>query len=334
VPYIGLRAPPTRRSEETARTSITRVSVIVLLLSRLFSKLSLPTALAIGRFLGRLAYYLIPVKRGIARENVRRVFGAELSPREQRRIVRKCYESMCMWGMEVMRMPHLTPEVSEQTVTREGYEYMEQALARGKGAILVASHMDNVDLAGCSMAIRGLPLSVAVKEFKSKSLQDFLSAVRERTGVILIPPRKSKEQIIDLLKKNVVVTLVVDQHMAKHRAIVCEFFGQLAATSPAPARFAFETGAPIIPGLMYRTDNKGGHGIRLGPPMEMETPYDDLDKNIRHNTERINRIIEGWIREFPEQWLWLHKRWKVQDNPEGWDIPEHLQHLVKRPAKG
>ncbi|HET6345165.1 MAG TPA: hypothetical protein VFH51_09535, partial [Myxococcota bacterium] len=70
------------------------------------------------------------------------------------------------------------------------------------------------------------------------------------------------------------------------------------------------------------------HRMIFEPELVLETPYESMDANIRHNTERLNRILERWICAYPEQWLWLHKRWKVQDQPQGWDIPASLQHLV------
>jgi len=303
---------------------------MILLLSRLISKLPLPVAISIGRFLGNLAYYAVPIKRGVAIQNIERVFGNSKSKKEKRRIVRHCYAQLGMYGIELLRLPHLTPEQSKILVERQGFEHLENAFARGKGVIIVATHIDNVDYAGCSMAINGIPISVPIKEIHWKPAQEFISAVRERTGVILVPPRRSKKQIHDLLKQNKAVALVVDQHMAKHRSIVCEFFGKLAATSPAPARFAFETGATIVPGVIYRKGTSGHHVLRFNPPFKLETPYKDLSLNIRHNTDRLNRIIEDWIHEFPEQWLWLHRRWKVQDNPVDWDIPDNLKHLVKK----
>ena len=297
-------------------------------MSRLVSKLPLSVAIAIGRFLGNLGYYVIPVRRGVAFQNVERVFGATKSNREKHRIVRSCYAQIGMYGIELLRLPLLTSELSERLVERQGFEHLDTAFACGKGVIIVLSHIDNVDYAGCSMSARGTPISCAVKRINWKPAQEFITAARKRTDFILLPTRP-KKQIYQFLRENKAVVFVIDQHLAKQRAIVCEFFGQLASTSPAPAYFAFETGATIVPALIYRKDYSGHHVLRLNEPLELETPYEDLQMNIRHNTERLNRIVEGWIREFPEQWLWLHRRWKVQDDPGDWDIPDNLRHLLK-----
>jgi Kdo2-lipid IVA lauroyltransferase/acyltransferase len=301
---------------------------VILFLSRIISLLPLSFALKLGRTLGFLGYYLLPIKRSIVMRNLQRVYGSEKTKREMRRIARACYAQLGMYSMELFRLPYLTRELCDGLIERQGFEHLQTAFDQGKGVIILASHMDNVDYAGCSMALGGIPVCVVAREVHWKAAQDFLAAVRKRTGVILIPPRRSKDRIYELLKQNKAVALVVDQHAAKYRSIVCSFFGQLASTSHAPARFAHETGAVIVPGFIYRRGNSGHHVLRFDPPFELQNPHADLQSNIRHNTESLNRIIEGWIREFPEQWLWFHRRWKVQDNPSDWDIPPELNYLL------
>lgn len=305
---------------------------MLFLLSKIACLPPLPVAISIGRFLGLMVYYLLPIKRGLAFRNVERVFKHTKTVREKRRIVRNCYAQLGMYVMELLRLPMLTPELSEELVEFQGFEHLDAAFKRGRGVIIAASHMDNVDYAGCSMAIRGIPVSVPAREIKWAPAQKFISKVRNRTGVVLLPRQRVKEQIKERLKQNLSVTFVVDQHMSQRRAIVCEFFGQLASTSSAPARFAFETGAAIVPGVIFRKGKPGHHILRFEPIFELETPSDDLALNIRHNTERLNRMIEGWIMEQPEQWLWLHRRWKVHDHPNDWVIPQDLLHLKKNPS--
>lgn len=256
-------------------------------------------------------------------DNIRRALGKELSTKEQRKQIRQLFSNFGMYITELLRIPYMTVAENKKLVQFEGWEHIDASLARGKGVILVASHIDNIDIGGCSMAMRGAPIAVVVKEM-GKTAEQFISRVRENTGVIIISRKGTKNYIKQLLAENKIVTLVVDQHLAKHRSIVCEFFGLLASTTPAPARFAFETGATILPTVITRREKAGHHHVKISPPFDLETPYSDIESNIRHNTERLNRIVEDWIRETPNQWWWFHKRWKVQDNPEGWDIPETL----------
>ena len=300
----------------------------ILLMSKIFCLLPLWLALFIGRCLGWVWYYLIPVRRSIARENVRRVLGRDLTERDQRRIVRRSFENLAMNVIETLRAPIMTKELSTKLVERQGVSNIEAAWSKGKGVLYVLTHIGNVDMIGFSQPGRGLPLHGVVKEIHWAPAQKFIKRVREATGLKLIPPKRSKGQIRDVLAQNEMIGLIVDQNLNPRHAIVCEFFGMLASTSPAPARFGFETGAPILPAVIFRQGNSGHHLLRIEPEFILETPYPELDANIRHNTERLNRIVERWVREAPHQWLWAHRRWKVQDDPSGWEIPESLSHLL------
>lgn len=275
--------------------------------------------------MGLFWYYVIPIRRPVAQKNVELVFGSELSRRAQRRIVRRCFENLCMFGIEAFRLPALTQAQSERLVERRNWHILEEALRRGKGVIVVTAHMGNYDLAACSQAIRGVPINAIAKTVHWAPAHRFIFGSRERTGLKLIATRRSKDDIHAALKRGEVVVFIIDQHMLPHHGIVCEFFGRLASTTPAPTRFALETGAPIIPLWTYRKGRSGAHVLRAEPELVLETPYDDREANLRHNTERLNRLVESWIRQQPEQWLWLHRRWKVQDNPEKWIIPDNLR---------
>jgi len=189
-------------------------------------------------------------------------------------------------------------------------------------------HIGSFDLLGASMGARGVRIAGAFKDIKSKTAGSFVSESRKQSGVEIIPPRKSKEQIVEMLSEGYTIGFAYDQHMAHYRGIVCDFFGCPASTTPAPARFAFLTGAAIIPTLFIRDEKHGYHIIRFEEEMILETPYEKLDDNIRHNTERLNRIAERWIRSYPDQYFWVHKRWKVMQHPEEFEIPAHLQDKV------
>jgi len=204
----------------------------------------------------------------------------------------------------------MTAARSRRLMRTEGMSHLEEALAQGCGVILVVSHVGNIDLAGTSQAVLGLPFTVAAKDIGNRQVQRFVMHVRERVGVEVIPPRKSAELVRDALRRNRIVTLAVDQHVPKHRAVVCDFFGLPAATSPSPARFALELDVPIITAVTWR-EPSGCHVMRVDPEFELKRPHAELQLNILHNTERLNRVIEAYIREHPEQWLWLHRRWKL-----------------------
>jgi len=299
--------------------------MLLTVLSCLLIALPLPVALVVGRFFGRVWYCLIPIRKKIAKQNIRRAFGNELTPLQQKQVLKACFENIGMYGVDSLRLPALTLDWIHEHIEIEGREHFEVAFAKGKGVIFIAGHFGSWDLCACMHAMLYPPVHIIFKDIKWKAAQHFWYTVRQRTGIIAIPPRQAKELIREALHTGGSRAFPVDQHMAKHRAIVCTFFGELAATSPAPVRFAYETGAAIIPAVMFRTDKNAHHKFRYENEFQLESPFVTLDENIRHNTQRINHIYERWLRERPEQWLWHHKRWKVHDEPEGWDIPKLLK---------
>jgi KDO2-lipid IV(A) lauroyltransferase len=310
------------------------VRLVIRSLSWFFRKLPLSWAMLIGRLLGWLWFYVLPIRRGVALDNVRRALGDQLAPAERRRIVRRCFEHQTMMAVESLRMLDLTRERAADLLERVNFEPYWRAYERGQGVLVFMGHIGNYEMLAACAGMLGEPVNAVVRDFKNRAVNDFVADVRRRTRYKTIPPRRSKEQIKATLAQNEAVVLLVDQHMPRHRAIVCSFFGQLAATSPAPVRFAMETGAPLFPLVVMRDLKRPGHHIaRFEPQFDIETPYDNFEDNLWHNSERINRVLEGWIRTRPEEWLWMHKRWKAHDNPEGWDVRPELSHLRERGAQ-
>jgi KDO2-lipid IV(A) lauroyltransferase len=278
-------------------------------------------AMAVARGIAWLWYYCVPIRRQVALDNVARALGPHTDAAQRRKIVRQSFINICMYAVEELRMPTMTPAESAERVSRENIEHIDALLARGRGVIAVTAHVGNFELLGSSQTIRGYRISAILKDIAWPSAQRFWRQVRCVTHLGQIAPRKSKHAIVAALARNEIVAFLVDQHMAKHRAIVCRFFGQWAATSPAPVRFAQATGAAILPLFITRTERPGYHVIHFGEEFVLETVSSDPERNLRHNTQRLNDIIEGWIRAHPDQWLWMHKRWKVHDDPAGWNIP-------------
>jgi KDO2-lipid IV(A) lauroyltransferase len=277
----------------------------------------LPLALAYARAVAWVWYWLVPIRKSVALENVRRALGDE-APRHT--IVRRCFANLTMFAAEALRLPALTREDVERRVEVRGQAFLDAALAAGRGVIVVSAHVGNFDLLGCAHALRGVPANVVYKDIRWKPAHDFFFAARRRCGVTVIPPKGSERQILRALRANQVVAFVIDQHMPKHRGVACTFFGRYASTTPAPALFALKTGAVVIPALIRRVGNSGQHVSEFFPPMNMEEPHADRAENLKHNMQRMNDWLEAEIRKTPEQWLWLHKRWKIEQNLAEWGL--------------
>jgi KDO2-lipid IV(A) lauroyltransferase len=289
---------------------------------------------AIGRVVGWLWYYVFPVRRAVAKANVRRVFAAQATPQLQRRIVRAAFVNQTWMGLETLRFLHQTRESALAGVRFEGVENYERAHAKGKGVILATAHLGA--FVHCIGAIRVADFvrTIIIRRVSSSAARNFELSLFAQFDAQPISSRASADRVREALKRGHGLLIAIDQHVAPYRAVVCSFFGQLVATTPAPARFSLETGAPIIPMRFFRTEVPTRHVITFEPEFLLESPHADPQANLVHNTDRLNRVVERWILAAPEQWLWMHRRWKVHDHPEGWQIPAQFQALQERGATG
>ena len=305
--------------------------MLIKLISAIFCLLPESTAMRIGRWLGRFWYYILPIRMGVARRNLRRCLGSELDEAELRATLKRVCENQAMFICEGLRLPAMTRDYARVKMgNRPGWEHLEKAVARGKGVLFVTAHMGSYELLTGCIALEGIPTYVVYRDISMKGGANFWMTARTGMGLRPLPPRKARAQIIEALSQGGLVILASDQHMPPHRGIVCEFLGQLASTITATTRFALDTEAAIVLGHTYRhQDDPSLSTFEIEPIFELECPHPDRDANIRHNTQRINDIMEGWVRARPDQWLWHHRRFKVQDAPEGWDIPSHLEHLIE-----
>jgi KDO2-lipid IV(A) lauroyltransferase len=278
------------------------------ILSGLFRALPLSWAVALGAALGWLWHTLVPIRRSVARSNLRLAF-PERSEAERRRIARDSYVQLGRSAAEFLRLPGLNPERAAALVSREGIQHLQKALAQGRGAIVATAHFGSFDLLACSEALRGLPLNVVTRRQHSPGVDRFWMAVRSRCGVRLLPERGSALRLHRLLGQNQVVALLIDQHMPAGRGIPIPFFGKPAATTPAPAVLALHSGAPILPASIERIGG-GFHRLVIEPPVEVVRSQNRAE-DVRRICQALNSWLERRIRERPDHWLWLHRRWKL-----------------------
>jgi Kdo2-lipid IVA lauroyltransferase/acyltransferase len=145
-------------------------------------------------------------------------------------------------------------------------------------------------------------------------VEKLISKYRTLSGNIPIGRRSAAREILNALRHNEAVGILFDQNTTRSEGVFAEFFGVPAATTPSIALFALRTGAAVVPGFLIWDETLGKHRLRLDPPVEL-IDTGDLDHDVLENTRAFNRILEGYIRKYPDQWLWIHRRWKTR--PEG-----------------
>lgn len=277
-------------------------------LSLLFRALPRRVAHGLGALLGWTWYHLIPVRRGVARANLRTSFPG-MSGSERRRIARRCFVHLARCAVEFLRLPGLTREKAERLVEHAGGEHLERALGEGRGVIVATAHFGNFDLMACAEALRGVPLHVVTREQHVRGINRTWMRVRARCGVKFIPVKDAAWRIHRLLRAGQVVALVIDQHMPPGRGLEVPFFGRPASTTHAPALLAHTTGAPVLPVTAERLPG-GRHRVVIEPPRRADKDADRAAEVLRITTD-LNRWLEDRIRQKPDHWLWIHRRWKV-----------------------
>jgi KDO2-lipid IV(A) lauroyltransferase len=263
---------------------------------------------AAGALLGWIWYYLIPVRRSVARANLRLAF-PEKSEKERRKIARGCFVHLARSAVEFLRLPGLNRRKVDGLLEHTGWEHYEQALEKGRGAIVVTAHFGNFDLLACAQAVRGVPLHILTREQHVGGFNRYWMSVRAKLGVGLLPVKKSAIRIHRLLKDKQVVAMVIDQHAPQGRGVVVPFFNHPASTVHAPALLATTAKVPLLPATIERLPG-GRHRVTLEPPVKIDETQ-PRDAEVLRVTRELNRWLENKIRARPDHWLWIHRRWKV-----------------------
>jgi len=226
-----------------------------------------------------------------------------------RDLVRRMYVHLVRNGLDLCRVGVMNDAELRAAADLEGWAHLEAALARGRGALILTAHLGNWDLLCTLTPTWGYPLTIITKNLRQAGLNRFWMQSRERFGLRFVPAHRSFRACLKALRKNELVGFVLDQNMIDREGVFVDFFGRPACTTPGLAYLAAQSGAPVVPVFLLRGADGRHHGRIL--PL-LEPPPDRAPDTIRAATQQYTRIIEDAIREHPEQWIWLHRRWKTQ----------------------
>ena len=272
------------------------------------SRLPRPVTLALGGWLGALVFRLASQQRELACEHLRRSLTLQ-DERQVKAIAKQCFENLGKTVVEFMQFPHLDRKQIQQYVTFEGIEHVEQALALGKGAIILTGHFGNWELLAASISTTVAPLTPFVRELRSPRLNTLVSSYREKAGYATIDRDTGMRHALRCLKRNELLGIVADVDTTVSGVFV-DFFGRHAYTPYSPVAIALKTGAAILPTFIIRQPD-GSHRAVVEPPLALKRTS-MKEKDLVINTQKFTKIIESYIRQYPTQWIWMHRRWKTQ----------------------
>jgi KDO2-lipid IV(A) lauroyltransferase len=262
---------------------------------------------------GKWLYHLFPYRRDVVFGNMRRVFGDRLTKAEYVRLAQAYYGHYVRFMREFFTLPWMSAEGKIKLVRIENVASPLEAHKKGKGLILLTGHFGNWEVSTVA-GIQQFPEFKGLFHFvrrplKPKIFNDFVTRRFQKAGFGTIAKRGSLDQILDLLGSGAIVVYVFDQHAGGKDGIPIEFFGALAGTFKSPALIALASGAPVIPACSWREPD-GTHVLRFEDPVELAESDDDGGEAIRRTTRRFNAALERMVLGHPEQWIWMHKRWK------------------------
>ncbi len=267
-------------------------------------------ALRLGSGIGVLFYRLVKKRREIALNNLQIAFGNDLTAAQRRQICKASFINVGKTCIEFLRFPKLNTENIWNQVTVEGRENLYTALAEGKGVIVFLAHFGNWELLslvyGALIPNRAKAIAFPLK---NDLLNTYIWRHREQLSLKLIPRNRAVRETLRALKNNQAIGFFADQN-AGPEGVFVNFLGKPASAARGPAVLALKTGAPLIFSLSIRQSDDM-HRVYISPAVHTE-PTDDFERDVERYTAQMLKQLEAYIHKYPEQWLWLHNRWKTQ----------------------
>lgn len=270
-------------------------------------------AVATARGLARSAYFFGGRLRRTGERNLELAF-PNMSPDERSRILRASFQSLGRLLGEFSQLPRTTPEALRQLITCEGLENLEEAQRRGHGVILFTGHLGAWELSSFALSAFGYPMSFLVRRMDNPRIEPLVESTRTRFGNRSIDKRAAARPMLRILREGGTLGLLVDLNTLPHEGIFVDFFGIPASTTASVATLALRTKAAVLPVFVPWDKEKQRFILRIEPPLEIEATG-DTEKDVQKLTSQFTSVIESYVRRFPEQWLWIHKRWNTR--PEG-----------------
>lgn len=264
-----------------------------------------------GSILGKLAFRCLRKEREKTLKHLRQSFGEEKSEEEILTIASSSFQNLGKSFFELLNLKKIKRKGIDKLVTAEGIENLEAGLDNGKGVIWLTGHIGNWELMAAYVSAKGYPLSVIASSVYDHRLNHLLLKFRSdhHTKTILRGDRSAGKQILRCLRNNEVLGILIDQDIDADGVFV-DFFGRLAYTPKGAASLALRMGAVVVPGFIIRQEN-GKHRITILKPVELSVTGDN-EKDVFQNTCKFTKIIEDYVRKYPDQWVWMHRRWKRQ----------------------
>ena len=282
-------------------------------LLKIVGALPRPLARAAGISIAWTVYALHSKLRRVGMRNLELAF-PEKTRRERKRILHGVFTSLGRQVAEVCLFPKYTRENVSKTVVYEGFENFERALARGKGVLFLTGHLGAWELSAFAHSLYGYPLNIVMRPLDNPYLDKLAREYRTMHGNKAVD-KDFARGLIAALRKGETVGVLMDTNMIASQGVFVDFFGILACTASGAARVALKTDAAVVPGFTIWDPVLQKYRLRFDPAVEL-IRGGNHDADVAANTAKFTKVIEDYVRKYPDQWLWVHRRWKTRPKGE------------------
>jgi Kdo2-lipid IVA lauroyltransferase/acyltransferase len=277
---------------------------------KLLGLLPRPVARFVGAGFAAASY---AVRRPLGRSamfNLRLAF-PDWTDAHRRRVIRGMVRQVGWMAGEFSQFPKYTRERIERIVVVDGFENFDSARRRGKGVLFLTGHMSAWELAPFAQALYGHPLHFLVRPIANKRVDALINSYRCRSGNQPIEKNRSARAILKVLGEGGTVGVLADHNTDIEESVFVQFFGVQASTTSGLARIALRTDAAVVPGFLFWDESRRKYRLRFEPAVELARTGSE-ESDVVENTQRFTLVIEDFVRAHPDQWLWVHKRWKTR----------------------
>jgi len=276
----------------------------------LLGRIPYSTGVFFGRILGSIWFVADKKHRKLCLDNLSRAYAGEKTRKEIKSLARQVFNNTAAMVFEHAWFHRLGPERFVKIATINGLDHLKKAHGKGKGVICFSGHLGNWELASCLPAATGIPLAVVYKTIEYPPFDRYVKDKRNATGCVMHPLHNALDGIKESLARKEHAGLFIDQNSRQRdKSVFVDFMGRRASANTGPAKLALFTRAPVVPVFIFKENQRFTIDILPEVPL-IETGYPNRD--LAENTRRYHSIIETYVRKYPDQWFWIHNRWRTR----------------------
>ena len=269
-----------------------------------------PVARGVAIFLAHIIYLLHGKLRRVGQRNLELAF-PDMPRRQRRRTLRGVFTSLGRQLAEVCRFPRYTVKNVNDVVIYDGFENFDRALARGKGVLFLTCHFGAWELSSFVHSLHGHPLKIVMRPIDNPRVDALVQRYRTLHGNVAVNKDDFVRGLLHAMKNGEAVGILMDTNMTPPQGVFVDFFSIPACTASGIARIALRTDAAVVPGFAVWDRVLRKYRLHFDPPIGL-VRTGDIEADIVANTQRFTKAIEDIIRRYPDQWLWVHRRWKTR----------------------